>query len=317
MAVMTVILIIAIMLTLLGFMVESQHLLIRKVGNQIISEQAYQVAMGSEIKAIRVLEKDAQLPDVIDHLEEDWNKLYVEEGEEIDQGRANLTIMVIDLQGKFNLNNIAQQDASSVESGRKQFHRLLQMLDVQDANILADTLRDWVDQGDLHQLNGAETPEYNGLEPAYYASDQMLTSVGELRYVKGFTSEVINAIAEYVTVIPADNIKINLNTCGAMQLRLLGKTPGSINETTANDFVENRPPDGYANVTDALNALQNYGVPQTAFVAKYQEMVTTKSDYFEVQSEAKYGDLIYRMRSKLYRSGQEPIKVISRQHQLL
>ena len=201
-AIMTVVLIIAIMVTLLGFMIESQHLLMRRITNQAVVEQAYQLTLGSEIWGIKVLERDAEQENQIDHLNEDWNALYVEDGVSVDEGRGTLSTKVVDLQGLFNLNNTA----SSI--GYIQFKNLLQALSLPTE--LADTLADWLDEDDTVRNNGAELHEYSGLDPAYYIANTLLTSVGELKYVKGFTNEVINELAPHVTVLPVIDAKMNL-----------------------------------------------------------------------------------------------------------
>ena len=93
---------------------------------------------------------------------------------------------------------------------------------------------------------------------------------------------------------------------------LLGKTSLSISESDAENFVNTVPDGGYETIEDAL---ANFSA--AALLPDAAKILSVKSDYFEVQSEAKYGDLTYRMHSKLKREGKEPIKLIGRQHQLL
>lgn len=303
-AIMTVVLIIAIMVTLLGFMIESQHLFMRRITNQAVTEQAYQVALGSEIWGLKVLQRDADKAGEIDHPYEDWNALFVEGGVDIDQGKGTLSTKVVDLQGMFNLNNVLDV------KGHQQFKNLLFILNLPTE--LADTLADWLDDDDKVRASGAESRDYSGLDPAYYIANTLLTSVGELKYIKGFTNEVIKELAPYVTVLPVSDAKINLNTAGFMQIMLLGKTPTSISQADAESFVSGIPEDGYQSVDDALASFT-----AASLIVDAAKLVSVKSDYFEVQSEAKYGNLTYRMHSKLKREGTDPIKVIGREHQLL
>ena len=71
-AILTVLLIIALMVTLLGFLIEQQHLLMRRLANQNIAEQGYQYATGVDEWASRVLHDDVDRS--IDSWVENWAK---------------------------------------------------------------------------------------------------------------------------------------------------------------------------------------------------------------------------------------------------
>ena len=58
------------MATLMALMIEDQHLFIRKVANQRVSEQGFQYANGMNAWASRVLTEDGN--PVVDYLGEDW-----------------------------------------------------------------------------------------------------------------------------------------------------------------------------------------------------------------------------------------------------
>ena len=65
-----VVLAVALMATLMALMIEDQHLFIRKVANQRVSEQGFQYANGMNAWASRVLTEDGN--PVVDYLGEDW-----------------------------------------------------------------------------------------------------------------------------------------------------------------------------------------------------------------------------------------------------
>ena len=163
-------------------------------------EQAYQLAIASESWAGKVLERD-KVDTENDHLLEAWNAL---EGQ-VQVEEAQLATAVIDLQGRFNLNNLAG-DASWFEA----YKRLLRVLELDEA--LAESLRDWIDEDiDQQTAQGAEDYEYAVADPPYRAANQMLSSVGELRWVRGYSVEVISRLRDYVTALPESDLKININ----------------------------------------------------------------------------------------------------------
>ena len=70
-----VVLAVALMATLMAFMVEDQHLFIRKVANQRVAEQGFQYASGMNAWAFRVLNEDGN-PQV-DYLGENLSLIHI------------------------------------------------------------------------------------------------------------------------------------------------------------------------------------------------------------------------------------------------
>ena len=67
-----VILAVVLMVTLLAIMIEDQHIFVRRLSNQKVSEQGYQYAQGVNAWASRILNEDQNRQ--IDHLNEKWAK---------------------------------------------------------------------------------------------------------------------------------------------------------------------------------------------------------------------------------------------------
>jgi len=57
-------------------------------------------------------------------------------------------------------------------------------------SILVDSILDWRDEDNLHRLNGAEDDYYLSLAPSYKARNGPFTSVEDLLWVRGVTSEL-------------------------------------------------------------------------------------------------------------------------------
>lgn len=54
----------------------------------------------------------------------------------------------------------------------------------------AASIRDWIDQDDVPNPDGAETEYYAGLSPAYACRNGPLETLGELTFIKGITPEI-------------------------------------------------------------------------------------------------------------------------------
>jgi general secretion pathway protein K len=178
-ALITVMFIMVLLTTLVVYLIEDEHLSIRRVSNQQESEQGFHIAVYAEQWARLTLENDAR-ENRTDHLEEDWRTTtpVLRDGD-----TAGLRVEIEDLQGRFNLNNLA--------NGRDQvwypaFQRLLMVLDLEPG--LADAVVDWVDADiDVSGHYGAEDPAYQLKEPPYRAANRPMAEVSELAWVQGVT----------------------------------------------------------------------------------------------------------------------------------
>jgi general secretion pathway protein K len=274
-ALLTVLFILVLITTLSVYLVEEEHLAIRRISNQRDSEQSFQMTAGAEQWALKVLERDGKENNV-DHLQETWNVLLPEV--KVEEG--TLLSNVPDLQGLFNINNLA--------SGRDKvwyplFTRLLSALEINEA--IADALIDWIDGNqDITGSNGAEDADYLGLDIPYRTADRMISDIGELIWVKGFDRKVLTTLSPFITALPEKNIKININTCPPLLLRVLAKE--ILPEPAAESLVEGRGQEGYQDIESFLTRTE-----LAAESDNVEPLVTISSRYFQVRSEAKFGRL--------------------------
>lgn len=345
-AIITVLLIVALMVTLLAFLAEQQHLLIRRIGNQNVAEKGYQYALGVNAWAERLLQDDKDR--AIDYLGEDWAKFgkppeVEEDGYEafsltpssqqeeeelptIDFGNeAELEFEIIDLQSRFNLNNLANKNPQTQNEQRIIFLNLLEVVGVGEFDSresLYGALKDWLDDGDLISANGVESGSYRIKDTPYYAADQKLVTLAELRFVEGFTPEIINQISPYVTVLPIDLAKLNINTVSAEVLSALNTTP-VIGTEPVQAFLAQREDEAFlgfqaSQVESAKNAIIAVSPLGSPIV---ENMMQTSSNFFQVKTQVKIGDFNFCMQTLLLRENANPdsrtapkVQVISRQH---
>ncbi len=274
-ALLTVLFILVLITTMSVYLVEEEHLGIRRISNQRDAEQGFQMTAGAEQWALKILERDGKENNV-DHPQEPWNALLpavkVEEG--------TLLSEVQDLQGLFNINNLA--------SGRDDvwyplFTRLLSVLEINEA--IADALIDWIDADqDITGSNGAEDADYLGLDIPHRTADRMIADIGELIWVKGFDEKTLTALSPFITALPEKDIKININTCPPLLLRILTKE--TLPEPAADSLMESRGESGYQDIETFLTRTE-----MAAESDNVEPLITISSRYFQVRSEAKFGRL--------------------------
>ena len=95
-ALLSVMFILTLLTTFAVYLVEEDHLLLRRAQNQRTIEQGTQLALGSEQWAARVLQRDVKA-NKIDHLGEDWNKL----GSPVTVNDGKLRTTITDMQARL------------------------------------------------------------------------------------------------------------------------------------------------------------------------------------------------------------------------
>ena len=207
-----------------------------------------------------------------DHLGERWAQglptLPVEGGA--------IHVSIEDAQGRFNLNNLLRNNASSAPD-IDIFRRLLVALALQPA--LADALVDWIDADSEARAGGAEDIDYLNGNPAYRTGNQRLASVEELRLVRGFDAKTIAALAPYVAVLPVDST-ININTAPPPVLSAL---ISGLDVPSAQRIADGRLENPFQTVAALAKSLpQGVPMPQGA-------MMDVKSGYFLVAIDTQIG----------------------------
>lgn len=184
-------------------------------------------------------------------------------------------------------NSTESADSDPTLSGKGQLNeaqfqvlqRLLVSLELKPE--LAQAIVDWIDP-DQDPLfpNGAEDSDYNVRTPPYLAANRPLSSVGELRLLKGMEQEAYEKLAPLVCVLPP-NTPLNVNTAPAAVLAALAEEK-DVKEIER--LLENPPDEGYKNVDDFLNAAK------LTVDATLKTQLGVASRYFGLRVEARVGD---------------------------
>lgn len=297
-ALITVMLVVAVVTVVCAGIIARQQLSIRSSANQLHVRQAWQYALGGETLAKAVLRRDLQQGNPrapVDHLDEAWAQPLAPFA--LDEG-GELGVHIIDPTGRFNLNSLVRQGAPN-DAAVAQFRRLLLALQIDTP--YAERLLDWLD-ADLEPSGGygAEDNQYLLAEPAYRAANRALADVSELRLLLEMNEVDYQRLLPWVSALPAD-ATLNVNTASAQVLASLAE---GLPLSTAEGLVARRAGQGYADVSSFLAQLPGLQVQS--------QRLAVGSQYFQVISEVSVGDRRQVLRSTLQRASNGKLYVLAR-----
>lgn len=177
-------------------------------------DQAMQVALGAESWIINILHQDLENSQT-DHLGEIWATnlpgLPLENGEVFG--------VVEDLQGRFNVNNLVDQNGVIDQEALEQFQRLLDALGLDRR--LAGIAADWIDSDiEASFPDGAEDAIYSSMFPPYRTANQPLSSVSEFAALEGMDKQTFDILKPHIAALPG-RTTINANTATPAVLQSL------------------------------------------------------------------------------------------------
>lgn len=248
-------------------------------------DQAIQVALGAESWVATILSQDlAETP--TDHLGEIWASNLP--GLPIDGGEVFGVIE--DLQGRFNINNLVDQNGQVDQQSLEQYERLLKALGL-DPRFVGITV-DWLD-ADVNASfpDGAEDSVYTGMQPPYRAANQPLSSISELAALDGMDKQTFDRLAPHIAALPkqSEPTGINVNTATPAVLLSLGE---NMTLADVDGLVAMRESDGFASVENAFTSLVSQQVLST---------LTDSTNYFQLKVIVRIDTVRITMYSVLYR----------------
>lgn len=268
-ALLTAMLILAVVAIAGSAMLTRMNYAVHRSGNIWLDQNAWWYAVGVEHWVATILQRDRKRS-TIDTLNEAWAQdvglLPIEGG--------GISGRVIDLQGRFNINNLA---GANNQQARQQFERLLQLvgdeIDPLTARTLTQSIRDWLDP-DIRPTRpyGAEDVFYLGLTPAYRTGNQLMVSPSALRAVRGMSAELYHALAPYITALP-ESTPINVNTAAPVVLASLAD---GLSLEAAKALVEKRQQSPWQTTEDFLQEPQLAGLGDSVTNAE----ISVSSHYF-------------------------------------
>ena len=314
-ALLTALVIMAIAVSLAATLAYRQQVSIRLAGNLGALEQAYQYTTGMEAWAGIILSQDLK-DSTIDALDEDWATLLPP----IPIPGGHMNGQLFDLQGRINLNDLItintkngqkkQQPDPKHKLRLENFFKKMKLPQKE----LVDTLLDWLDENNQESNTGAESGHYKTLDDPYLTANSSLVSASELFLIKGFSEKikvdnsqgnqakdddkkkeitVTEKVAPFISTLPADKIKINVNTAPAEVLYSLG-----ISETQVKNVLEDRETEPFPSIGDFLSTV---GVSQQD--KKFpKDSLSVNSEYFLLQGIVEIGKVRVFINSTIHRN---------------
>lgn len=299
-ALITVLLIVAVVTVVAAGLIARQQLSIRSTANQLQVRQAWQYAQGGETLAKGLLQRDFLQDDrqaPVDHLGELWALPLPPF--QLDDG-GQLLIRIEDAAGRFNLNSLVRQGQPD-EQAQAQFRRLLLRLGIDEP--YAERLRDWLDSDqEASGAYGAEDNQYLLAQLPYRAANRAITDPSELRLLLGMQEAHYRRLRPFVSALPAD-VLLNVNTANAMVLSSLAD---ALSPEMAQGVVLARGRQGFKELQAFLAqpALSGLNLQGQGF--------SLRSDHFQVISEVRLADRRQILVSHLQRGRDGRARVLAR-----
>ncbi|HEX8486288.1 type II secretion system minor pseudopilin GspK [Sphingomonas sp.] len=251
-ALLTVLLLVAIVAVIAATALEKLRLSTRIAGNAGITEQLRSYAQAAEALALARVGALAGTGATRTTLAGGWS----------DRpftlplpGGGTASVRVVDGANCFNLNGLVNALApgvyQSAPAQRLIFARLMRLTGTppQVADQVAGSAADWIDTDGEQQGGGAEDATYLSRDPSYRTAGTLMGDPSELRALNGMTPEVYAAVRPWVCTLPsATPAPINVNTLLPEQAPLIAMLlPDTLPVETARRALLSRPAQGYAN----------------------------------------------------------------------
>jgi general secretion pathway protein K len=219
-ALITALLLVALITVSVTAMSVRQRTSIQRAGNQQIQSQLTNLLSAGEKFAMATLRRDKteQERNGSDSTEDFW----AESLPPVPVDGATVEGCIIDLNGKFNLNNLVDENGKVAEVEYEQLKLLLAALNIDTAK--AEAIRDWIDRDiDATGAQGAEDDFYTGQTPSYRAANGDMVSPSELLLVRGFRVSEEGGLEDFDTLLPhiatlPTGTLVNVNTASGAVL---------------------------------------------------------------------------------------------------
>jgi general secretion pathway protein K len=250
MALLTVLLLVAVMSVVAVALLDDVRFSVRRATNAETGGQAQWLASGAELMARARIGRLMQMDPLRTPLQPEWNGRRLDFP--IENGAISTTVW--DGQACFNLNSVVLgvgEDLVARPEGAAQFRALGRAVGVPDSRMraVADALTDWLDADNTALPLGAEDGAYAGLSTPYRTAGVMMAEASELRAVKGVDADTYRRLRPWVCALPTSQLSpLNVNTLTPEQGPLLSMlTLGALTPEQARAVVARRPRDGWAN----------------------------------------------------------------------
>lgn len=310
-ALLTVLLLVAVIAVMAATGLEKLRLSTRLGGNAIMLDRARAYAQAAETLATTritaLLQRDASKVTLAGGWYNRPFPLPVPDGTAIAR--------VVDGGNCFNLNSLVTRGGDGRYAANppavEQFARLMRLIDVPNGGRIAAAAADWIDSDDTPLPGGAEDSAYLGGQPGYRTGATLMADPSELRGVAGVSAATYARLRPWICTLPvAERSVINFNTLMPEQAALFAMLlPDTMSVGQARALLMRRPPDGYAN-RDAI--WKAPGLSGITADPRAQEQADVTTHWFALTVDVRLGQVSMQERG-LIDASTLPARLVSRQ----
>lgn len=175
------------------------------------------------------------------------------------------TVTVRDASNCFDVNALVSAAQVSVgEAAPDQYSSYQSLLQAlvedgyaSDAVALVSSLADWMDENSVPRSGGAEDSYYLSEVPSYRTSSQPLSTIDELRSIRGYTPEILAIVEPLLCALPPSSqrgeVALNVNTLSEIQAPLLQLAfKDALTIEDARSLIATRPLGGWSDIETLL-----------------------------------------------------------------
>lgn len=314
-ALITVLLVVAIIVILAANMTGRLQLLMGRSINMQANQQGLWSAMAGEQLVFNVLEEDHKDDPQKVHLSQLWAR----EGMVFPLNDGALSGEVRDLHSCFNVNALGATKEDNQPQQRslpqRQFEVLLRQLEIEDyvAEVLSYTIADWVDEDSRVTGNfGAEDETYSSRPVPYITANSPIGDISELLAIEGMTPAIYREVTPYLCALPNTENTLNVNTIKEEHAQLLvAMFENKMTVEDAKSLLSSRDPEGFKSVDDFFNSPEITSMGKLD--DKLKEQFDIKSQDFKATLTYTVEDQSFTLNSVYHRDNGGKLHVVSRQ----
>ncbi|EOK3068557.1 type II secretion system minor pseudopilin GspK [Escherichia coli] len=227
------------------------------------------------------------------------------------QGQIAVTLR--DAQACFNLNALAQPTTASRPLAVQQLIALITRLDVPAyrAELIAESLWEFIDEDRSVQTRlGREDSEYLARSVPFYAANQPLADISEMRVVQGMDAGLYQKLKPLVCALPMTRQQININTLDVTQSVILEALFDPwLSPVQARALLQQRPEKGWEDVDQFLAQPLLADVDERT-KKQLKTVLSVDSNYFWLRSDITVNEIELTMNSLIVRMGPQHFSVL-------
>lgn len=167
--------------------------------------------------------------------------------------RGSATLRVEDAGNCFNLNSLVEGEEGQYLVRPVAIFQLRALMDTLQVDAAAaahisDGIADWIDSDDRPLPNGAEDAWYSALPVPYRTSGRLIGDVSEIRAIRDMNPTIYQRLRPWLCALPTTELSpINLNTLRPEQARLVTMiAPREFPAERVRSLLASRPPGGFS-----------------------------------------------------------------------